>query len=459
MVFSQTSQKTPSILKVVELNRLKPEKNQKANGATGVVTIVDTQPGPSQPVSPAESLPVSTSNCMEEFLKLEPEQFETMYQSSDCEFFQDLGLWCSDPAKEEQVLTIDSLTADTKSNNTDTLYTVSSPVEQASPVSADGFFNHDGHFYPDLNKQTHFQEQFLDIASLPVVIGDEGPAVADYWAHTHNTDYTETYTDTLLKTPFIDQEDSMDLKTVPLEKLEWRKSERPKLRLDVAAPAWPDLAITTPDVLSYVEQLEKEKSYPIEHNLSSEWPTTEDTTMFASTETSKANSPAHLDYEPITPKTESHIESDDDIKSVTSRKRRRDSEDSDETYRPEKTSSKKYRRRKPSVPIQDMIQALEESRPATKARRGRPPKRRDSNVSSICSAGPSSTPDKYREVRDKNNEASKRSRMNRKLKELQMEQLALDLEERNKRLQVRADVLEDMTKRLKAALMTAILKP
>lgn len=45
-------------------------------------------------------------SAFQEFLKLEPEQFETMYQSSDCEFFQDLGLWCSDPAKEEQVLTI-----------------------------------------------------------------------------------------------------------------------------------------------------------------------------------------------------------------------------------------------------------------------------------------------------------------------------------------------------------------
>lgn len=185
---------------------------------------------------------------------------------------------------------------------------------------------------------------------------------------------------------------------------------------------------------------------------------------YTSVEDSKPNSPAHLAYSPITPKTESFIESDDDAKSHVSRKRRRDSEDSDKTYTPyaEKPSPRKYKRRKPNVPIKEMIIALEESQPLTKARRGRPPKRRDSTVSSICSIDNSSTLStqdmKYREVRDKNNEASKRSRMNRKLKELQMEQLAIDLEERNKKLKVKADILEDMTKRLKDALMTAILK-
>lgn len=37
MVFSQMSHKTQSILKVVELSRLKPEKSQQVNGSPGVV--------------------------------------------------------------------------------------------------------------------------------------------------------------------------------------------------------------------------------------------------------------------------------------------------------------------------------------------------------------------------------------------------------------------------------------
>lgn len=170
------------------------------------------------------------------------------------------------------------------------------------------------------------------------------------------------------------------------------------------------------------------------------------------------------DYEPITPKSESHLESDQDDVKPHSIKRRHNSEDSDENYTPYmEPTPKKSKRRKNNIPIKDMITALEGSRQLTKARRGRPPKRRQSAVSSTCSIDENSSctsnqEGKYRELRDKNNEASKRSRMNRKLKELQMEQLAVDLEERNKKLKVKADILEDMTKRLKDALMTAILQ-
>lgn len=172
--------------------------------------------------------------------------------------------------------------------------------------------------------------------------------------------------------------------------------------------------------------------------------------------------PPQVEYEPITPKSESHMESDnDDVKSTASKRRHQDSDESDETYTPyAEQPSRKYKRRKPSVPIKDMILALEGQ---PKARRGRPPKRRESTVSSVCSVDENSSSIstqefKYRELRDKNNEASKRSRMNRKLKELQMEQLADELEEKNKKLRVRADILEEMTKRLKNELMSAILK-
>lgn len=51
MVFSQTSHKTQSLLKVIELDRLKPEKSQQVNGSTGVVTdgysfVEETPPSP-----------------------------------------------------------------------------------------------------------------------------------------------------------------------------------------------------------------------------------------------------------------------------------------------------------------------------------------------------------------------------------------------------------------------------
>lgn len=175
-----------------------------------------------------------------------------------------------------------------------------------------------------------------------------------------------------------------------------------------------------------------------------------------------------MHYEPITPKSESQAESENEAKSYSSsRKRRHNSEDSDETYTPEvEYTPRSYTRRKqkkPNIPIKEMIQKLEGSQELKKARRGRPPKVRRESTVSVCSLDDStsnvSTQEvKYRELRDKNNEASKRSRMNRKLKELQMEQLALDLEERNKKLQVKADILEEMTKKLKDALMSAILQ-
>lgn len=170
-----------------------------------------------------------------------------------------------------------------------------------------------------------------------------------------------------------------------------------------------------------------------------------------------------MDYEPITPKTEPHAESDnDDAKSYIGKKRRRNSEESDETYTPyAEHTPRKYRRKKANIPIMDKIRALEDSQQLKPTRRGRPPKRRESTVSSICSIDDNSSSVsthelRYRELRDKNNEASKRSRMNRKLKELQMEKLAMELEERNKKLRVRAEILEDMTKKLREAFMSAV---
>ncbi|KAJ8724529.1 hypothetical protein PYW08_016003 [Mythimna loreyi] len=460
----------------------------------------------------------------------------------DYEFFQDLAPLSSDTAKEEVVQTIDSSKkTEERALKIDTPYTPFSPqgwenldVNSQFPQAA-GLQNISSHEplspndkFPqyDINMPTfsewdkdstmQFKETFLDISKLPVVIGDLASGmVADTnpWqvqdpvelTNTYDNQYLHMYTNPPQNTaPFIDTEDSLDLKfgsVIPREVesnnvviSEFIINEENNLMgmleapamptrveglsVDVTAraPGWPyDNTISTPEVLSYVEQLEKEKCSqllkPPEH-----WPaqdvslsTSRETFTDLSFSTSKETftevdtpPPPPVDYEPITPKSESHLESDnDDVKSTASKRRRPDSDESDATYTPySKQPSRKYSKRKPSVPIKDMILALEGQ---PKARRGRPPKRRESTVSSVCSVDDNSSnistqEFKYRELRDKNNEASKRSRMNRKLKELQMEQLAEELEEKNKKLRVRADILEEMTKRLKNELMSAILK-
>lgn len=511
------------MLKVVALDRLKPEKSQQVNGSTGVVT--DNPDG--YILGDATPSSMATTSFSEGYLKTEPLYDTKMFHDSDSEFFQDLVQWCSTPAKDEPVLTIDSkktekraLTIDTPqtqfspqdwdtfdriSPHTQTGFYNSTPVESLSP-NIEGFPEFDNNYlgFPDLQKESkiQFQERFIDISSLPVVIGEMPPerhpeahpwpmGPHTGWTNTHETDYTQSYTNTHNIMPFIDQEDSLDLKLVSVIPREVENNDvivseyivknndvskgvlqdsdldrrKGGLSVDVSAqaPYWPNESVSTPEILSFVEQLEKEKCSQI-LKTNQIWPVQETTPEVVElSRNMDVTSPDN--YEPITPKSESHVESDpDDSKSYTSKRRRHDSEDSDISYTPyDEQKPRKYKRRKPNVPIKEMIIALEGSQQLTKARRGRPPKRRESNVSSACSVDENSScasthETKYRVLRDKNNEASKRSRMNRKLKELQMEQLATDLEEKNKKLKVKADILEDVTKRLKEALMTAILQ-
>lgn len=98
MVFSQTSLKTRNILKVVDLDRLKPEKNQQANGLTGVIHQGNNG------VMPQGTVP--TASFSEEYLKPEQLYASTMLHGSNSEFFQELDQLCSDPEREEQTRTI-----------------------------------------------------------------------------------------------------------------------------------------------------------------------------------------------------------------------------------------------------------------------------------------------------------------------------------------------------------------
>ncbi|XP_050666882.1 uncharacterized protein LOC126966715 [Leptidea sinapis] len=491
MVFSQTSLKTHNLLKVVDLDRL--------NGSYGVVTDLRMESTPSSPVP-------STSSY-EEFLKPESMYQSTMNLDSDAEFFQDLIKWCDAPVQEAPVQSIDpNKTTETGAHTTDTQHTPFSPQGwdifdanssaasavqctttppsyPESPSTDVATYNSD--IFGPQNFVTEnkilYQEQFLDIGNLPVVIGDLASenmadvnlwsATESVWQNTHG--YTKPHTTHTL--PFIDQDDSLDMKMVSVIPREVESNEgviseyiindsddmpvQPSRRweaqggglaIDVTqAHVWSGDVISTPDVLTFVEQLEKEKSLPNLTQISTPLPKIE-----------KPRTPVTppVDYEPITPKSEPPVDSEED-KSHSSKRSRHDSEESDETYSPyAEQSPRKYKRRKPTIPIKDMIRALEGSQQLPKARRGRPPKRRDSVLSNISENSSSvfSHEMKYRELRDKNNEASKRSRMNRKLKELQMEQLASELEERNKKLRVRADLLEDMTKKLREAFMAAV---
>lgn len=362
----------------------------------------------------------------------------------------------------------------------------------------DGFaLNNDLGPIPEEANEVQFPEQFLDISSLPVVIGGLTSAAAldDSWAYPEPVNWTNTFntdntinTDTQKTLP-LTEDDSCDAKIISflpsevencdvflpklidqcddavLQKEGMHKCER-GLSIDVGirTPSWPADAISTPEVLSYVEQLEKEKCSRAFKELHNDLPL-QKTELDLNSVVNIISPCKNNDYEPVTPKSESQLESDnEDRRTHLSKRKHLDSDDSDETYTPfAEQTSRKYKRKKSNVPIKEMILALEGSQQVGTRRRGRPPKRRDSTLSSTCSIDENSSnistqESKYRELRDKNNEASKRSRMNRKLKELQMEQLAIDLEERNKKLRVKADILEELTKKVKDALMAAILQ-
>lgn len=512
MVFSQTSLKTRNILKVVDLDRLKPEKNQQANGLTGVIHQGNNG------VMPQGTVP--TASFSEEYLKPEQLYASTMLHGSNSEFFQELDQLCSDPEREEQTRTIDShKETEKRACSFDTPHTSfclqgwdvqddNSPYGQAgfySNTSMDtmspafnGFaLNNDLGPIPEEANEVQFPEQFLDISSLPVVIGGLTSAAAldDSWAYPEPVNWTDTFnTDNTIntatqKTLPLTEDDSCDAKIISflpsevencdvflpklidqcddalLQKEGMHKCER-GLSIDVGirTPSWPADAISTPEVLSYVEQLEKEKCSRAFKELHNDLPL-QKTELDLNSVVNIISPCKNNDYEPVTPKSESQLDSDnEDRRTHLSKRKHLDSDDSDETYTPfAEQTSRKYKRKKSNVPIKEMILALEGSRQVGTRRRGRPPKRRDSTLSSTCSIDENSSnistqESKYRELRDKNNEASKRSRMNRKLKELQMEQLAIDLEERNKKLRVKADILEELTKKVKDALMAAILQ-
>jgi hypothetical protein len=70
----------------------------------------------------------------------------------------------------------------------------------------------------------------------------------------------------------------------------------------------------------------------------------------------------------------------------------------------------------------------------------------------------SSLIDRYRELRDRNNEASRKSRQNRKARESEMREVAVKLASENQSLKIRADEMERLIKKLREALLEAMMK-
>lgn len=123
-------------------------------------------------------------------------------------------------------------------------------------------------------------------------------------------------------------------------------------------------------------------------------------------------------------------------------KKRRQLSDDDEDYVPpmKKTSKNVIRRNKMSYSTDVDSDQEEEGKPKRKAR-GRPAKRAES-VSSESSKDADIS--KYRELRDKNNEASRKSRLKRKMKETELETEANELHNRNIKLKAQVEELEKL---------------
>jgi hypothetical protein len=66
--------------------------------------------------------------------------------------------------------------------------------------------------------------------------------------------------------------------------------------------------------------------------------------------------------------------------------------------------------------------------------------------------------DRYRHLRDRNNEASRKSRQNRKCRESEMKETASKLQRENQSLKIKADEMERLVKKLRQALLEAVIK-
>lgn len=151
-------------------------------------------------------------------------------------------------------------------------------------------------------------------------------------------------------------------------------------------------------------------------------------------------------------------------KGPTRRKRRRDdssdyvasdsdesvSDDSQQEWSP--TPAKKRRRKSSS----NSTKTIGKTGSGGK-RTGR--RRSSSQASALAAPVNNNGQDKYRALRERNNEASRRSRMNRKQRDVEMLQFADELHRKNVSLKARAEKMENLVKYMRAEIMKALTKP
>ncbi|XP_014289288.1 uncharacterized protein [Halyomorpha halys] len=87
---------------------------------------------------------------------------------------------------------------------------------------------------------------------------------------------------------------------------------------------------------------------------------------------------------------------------------------------------------------------------------GRRRRRKTSSLDSSDGGGGGNIHDRYRALRDRNNEASRRSRLNRKQRDLEMRRHKTDLEKKNVELKVKADRMESLVKDMRAILLRTV---
>lgn len=128
-------------------------------------------------------------------------------------------------------------------------------------------------------------------------------------------------------------------------------------------------------------------------------------------------------------------------------------DDDDEDYVP--PSERNAHKRLAIEDISDSDSDIEIERKVKTKPRGRPPKRTGS-ISSDCSKD--SDASKYRELRDKNNEASRRSRLKRKLKEQELEGEADELYSKNIKLKAQVEELEKLVTKFREDLFKIMIR-
>ncbi|KAF5294673.1 hypothetical protein FQA39_LY02805 [Lamprigera yunnana] len=201
------------------------------------------------------------------------------------------------------------------------------------------------------------------------------------------------------------------------------------------------ISLNTPDVIDAIDAIQIEKGFNILNFITEEELIKEETNVSLEDSSTLSNSEELSTSGASSTSTES------------TRKRKYKSDEDDEDYEPplsfmKQFSSNSGKRKKHSFSEHNCSNEIKSTK------RGRPPK----NVLATTSKYGNDNDDKYREMRDKNNEASRKSRLKRKMKECAQEEQVQELEDRNIKLKAQVAELERTVTNFRTNLMQILLK-